>query len=227
MCHVGHLSVVDKIDGIASASSERTFRVREYPQDLEGTFTGLLKCAVRACDTKVTIAGDWAVDVDVDEDGHTIDTEVIRLKYANPALPILVPPDSTPTRVQAAIEQASNIIWLDPSAAGNRLRLAIEELLMKKHIRTTGSDHKPMSTHARIEKFGKRDPTVAGVLMSVKWIGNTGSHEASLTAPEVLDGAELLDLALRLLYDKRDAVLLKRAAAINKRRGLPRKKPTP
>jgi len=59
-------------------------------------------------------------------------------------------------------------------------------------------------------------------LEAVKWIGNQGSHEAGLTAADVLDGADLLSHALKTLYDRSGDEMGRRIRAVNRRRGLPR-----
>ena len=231
VCHDGHLTA-QEIQTKASTASKRQFGVTGDLQDLDGTFSGLLKCAVASCGAFVTVAGDWMMDFDLDEDGDTIDTEAVRLKYANPALCLLVPPSGTPPRVSAAIEQASSVVWLDPSSAANRLRVAVEELLTANRVPRTGpkklkgpkSVRRPLTAHDRINKFRAKQPDVADALEAVKWIGNSGSHESSLTVEDILNGADILDLALRSLYDKTDVKLARKVATINKRKGLPRKK---
>lgn len=74
-----------------------------------------------------------------------------------------------------------------------------------------------MTVHGRIELFRKASPKnrdVADALLAVKWIGNDGSHGAELTLLEVLDGADVLGLAVRSLYDQTDAAILEKAKAI-------------
>jgi hypothetical protein len=60
------------------------------------------------------------------------------------------------------------------------------------------------------------------VLMAVKFIGNAGSHESSLTINQVLEGAEMLGLALTLLYDPTQPDLMRRVRAVNRKHGWPR-----
>jgi hypothetical protein len=78
--------------------------------------------------------------------------------------------------------------------------------------------------HERIIEFALTKPDVARVLLAVKWIGNSGSHESGLSAQDVLEGAQMFSHALRLLYDPSQADLMRRVALVNKRRGpAPRK----
>ncbi|MDN5855882.1 MAG: DUF4145 domain-containing protein, partial [Actinomycetia bacterium] len=78
------------------------------------------------------------------------------------SLPIFTPPVDTPTKVSAAIHAASELLWINPNAAANQLRQAIEELLTHKGINRTfiTSKHKRKryTAHERIEKFRVANP---------------------------------------------------------------------
>jgi hypothetical protein len=136
-------------------------------------------------------------------------------------------PSSTPGPVAAAGRAAAEIVWIDPAGAAGRLRIAVEELLTAQRVPRYRMEMKPgrpakrvrRTTHKRIELFAQRKPQVAQVLMAVKWIGNTGSHEGSLEIEDVLEGAEMLGLALRLLYDPSQSNLMRRVAAVNRHSG--------
>jgi hypothetical protein len=177
----------------------------------------------------VAIAGDYCVDIDAQDDGTTDYCDVFRLRFAVPALKIIVPPRRTPKTVTRAIESAGIIVWADANAAAGRLRIAIDELLTAYGMpcfRNTNGRRRRLSTHERIKEFERYEGEVADTLEAVKWIGNQGSHETNISATGVLDGAELLSYALKQLYDNSDAEIRRRVRAVNKRRGLPRKKRT-
>lgn len=207
---------------------DRVHRNLDGPDELSGTFTGTLRCDHSHCRRQLVMAGDWmyAIDFD-DEEGRARFRDMYRVRYVNPALRVIRPPERTPATVKAAIDAASDVLWLNPNAAANQLRQAVEELLTarrvnKVEITAKGKRHR-LTTHGRITAYRSRRADVADTLEAVKWIGNNGSHESSLSVKDVLDGAAFLDLALRLLYDRNDAKLLADAKAVNKRRGLPRK----
>ena len=193
-----------------------------------GVFSGALVCTLASCQATVAVAGDYSVDLDFDEVGNQDFQDFVRLRFAHPALPLIVPPERTPKPVADAIRTASSLVWADPSASANRLRVAVEDLLTAHRIPKTaakkGGGRRPLTTHDRIDLFRAKQPDVADALEAVKWIGNSGSHESSLTTEDILDGAEILDLALRSLYDRSDAMLLRKVAVINKKKGVPRKK---
>jgi hypothetical protein len=55
--------------------------------------------------------------------------------------------------------------------------------------------------------------------LAVKWIGNVGAHSnLELTTADVLEAADFLEQGFKLLYDKSDIMLRRKAEAINKAR---------
>jgi Domain of unknown function (DUF4145) len=226
VCHAGHLAL-DRIEAVPSARSSRIYETTHLPPDLSGTFHGLLMCAIPTCRETVAIAGDYGVDPDLEDDGTTGLFDFFRLRFATPALKIILPPTRTPEAVTRAIDSAATIMWADPNAAANRLRIAIDELLTAYGVpRFQNADGKRwrISTDRRIKEFGRYEDGIAETLEAVKWIGNQGSHETSITATDVLDGADLLSYALKQLYDDSDEQIRRQVRAVNKRRGLPRRK---
>lgn len=127
-----------------------------------------------------------------------------------PALPLIVPDDRFPESVVRMANEASSVLWTDPSSAANRVRSAVEELLtLQKVPRTVTKNGKRtrLSLDARIAKFKaarSKHAEASDLLKAIKWIGNDGSHGRALTAPQVIEAAELLEHALKQIYDKRD-----------------------
>lgn len=225
-CLAGHLAL-EVIEPVASERSLRVFNRWGNPVDLSGTFHGVLRCAIPTCRETVAIVGDYCVDPDVEEDGRTSEHDFFRLRYATPALKILLPPAGAPEPVIKAIDSAAAVVWADANAAANRLRVAIDELLTAygmPRFRNSGGKRRRIATDLRIKEFQRYEGGVADTLEAVKWIGNQGSHESALSATDVLDGADLLSFALKQLYDRSEEEIERRVRAVNKRRGLPAKK---
>lgn len=201
------------------------------PDWLLGRFHGVLTCHNPACQETVVIAGDYKVDYVNGPDGRWYGEwgQYVRLRFARPPFRLLDAPPRTPDGVKQAIDSASEVLWSDPGAAANRLRVGIEQLLTARRVPKTAArkngGRRQLSAHERIQKLKITHLTAGNALEAVKWIGNAGSHDSEVTATDVLDGAELLEYALRLLYDTRDRELDRRVRRINQRRGLPRKPP--
>lgn len=193
------------------------------PEWIHGHFSVQAECTNRECRSIALIAGRMKVDADVDERGHWYGQyeTFFELKYCEPALRLLAVPDGTPDDVKRAIESASQVIWLSPSSAANRLRTAIEQLLTDLGVSKRGS------THKRIENLVASRPDVAIVLEAVKWIGNDGSHTAALPLKDVLEGVALLERALTLVYDRSAEELDQLARDINDGRRSRRTPPSP
>jgi hypothetical protein len=189
------------------------------PEWIHGHFSVQAECTDRQCRSIALVAGRMKVDTDVDERGHWYGQygTFYELKYCEPALRLLGVPDGTPDDVKRAIESASQVIWMNPSSAANRLRAAIEQLLTDLCVPKRGT------THRRIERLASSRPEVATVLEAVKWIGNDGSHTASLPLKDVLEGVALLERALTLVYDRSAEELDRLAQDINEGR---RRRPT-
>lgn len=220
------------IKAIATEECGESIRYRDHeawePEWLHGTFHGALQCARSACLETVAIGGDYKVDMVQGPDGGWYGEydSFLRLRFTVPPLNLVPLPDRTPETVATAVNGAAAVIWTDPSAAANRLRVAVEELLtangqrrfeIKKHKRVR------LTTHRRIEEFKQVRHEAAEALEAVKWIGNEGSHAAELGVGDVLEGTVFLGYALRMLYDDDEKKLAKRIRSVNRARGVGRR----
>ena len=135
-----------------------------------------------------------------------------------------------PETVRNELKLAFCHVFSDPGAAGNRLRTTVEclmdELGVKKFPRN--GPRKAIALHNRIVDFKIQNAEATDLLLAVKWLGNTGSHaDVSRLTRGSLDGMELLERALHLIYDDTAKRLAKLAQNINRRRGPARKRARP
>jgi hypothetical protein len=145
-----------------------------------------------------------------------------------PALPLLESRSLCPKALGERIDAAAKILWLDPNAAANRIRAAVEVLIDEQGIpreKTTQSGKVVrLGLDSRIAEFKATLPQhadAADLLLAVKWIGNVGSHEDVLRIPDVLEGVAFLAHALSLIYDTNHGDMEKRASEVTARRGKP------
>ena len=87
---------------------------------------------------------------------------------------------------------------------------------IKRFNRVKGKPLRPIMLHKRIDAWYTSHHAVADAIEAVKWIGNGGSHDDSLTVEDVLDGARILELAVKALYDKSEAKLMAKVKVINR-----------
>lgn len=189
-----------------------------------------MHCTNPACGQWVVITGTYRVVINNGDPEYGQYGELLQLKTFDPSLPLLEVPAGVPDEVTEAIAAAAaKIIWLDPSSAANRLRTAVERVLDDQKVRKTRLTKKNtrqrLTAHARIEEFKPKNLAASEAMMAVKWMGNDGTHYSGMTATDVLEGATVLQLALKAIYDKSGAETLKLIKAINKAKGLPKKKP--
>ncbi|MFD8762378.1 DUF4145 domain-containing protein, partial [Streptomyces mirabilis] len=175
------------------------------PEWIQGGFHCVLTCRKETCD-RVRVIGEMTVDYAGRQDVQY--EQCLTPTMFLPALPLLENRDLCPSEVGERVDAAAKILWLDPNAAANRIRTAVEALMDdQKVIRTKlnrAGKAVRLSLDNRIATFKTVLPQhadAADLLLAVKWIGNVGSHEDVLRIPDVLEGAEFLDHALSLIYD--------------------------
>lgn len=98
-------------------------------------------------------------------------------------------PSDCPPEVQSEMESAFALFWSQPAACAGRIRVALE--LLMDHLGINGK-----TLDARIKEFAKVSPLEAGMLMAVKWLGNSGGHQSSVKKEDLLDGFEILEHTL-------------------------------
>ncbi|RVU16261.1 DUF4145 domain-containing protein [Streptomyces antnestii] len=215
----------------AESWKSRDWRKHDHwePDWIHGQFHGALVCGRTQCHEYVAITGDWRLVEQLDDenrwDGGSYEP-LFTPRFFLPALRLLTaaPRLEIPAPIEERLLAASTVLWAEPSSAGNRVRAAAEALLDDQNVPRTTTTAKGrtqrLTAHSRIVEFrAAGHPEEADLLEAVKWIGNDASHEDSLSVADVLDGVELLEHALRMLYDTRPALLKERATRINQQRG--------
>ena len=229
ICGIGRVQVIaGKTEFFESADSRK---LRERDRDnweaewAEGLFQAQLLCSDPGCQTRYLAIGKYKLEqLKLRQPDEAEYQEILSLLVAQPSFPISDRlPSDTPDLVNDRIKEAAGIVWLDPNAAGNRLRLAVEELLTERGIPKTdpaGGPSDYLTTHARINLFKKLDPEAAKLLFAVKWVGNGGSHGNTLNSEKVVLQMQILHEALKTVYNATRQNILKQAAEINLNKGI-------
>ncbi|MFE7779246.1 DUF4145 domain-containing protein [Streptomyces sp. NPDC057445] len=237
-CRRGALSLVADSYVMEEAETSKAWHAHDAwdPDYANGWFNAMLRCGNKSCDL-VRVSGRMSVDMDFKgSEGWDGASYIAWLtpEVFLPALPLFEHHDGSPETVQKLIQVAAKVIWLDPSSAANRLRSATEALMDELGIPrwASGKRGRPVEVklHARIENLKKARPEyedAADLLLAVKWIGNVGSHEDHLRVADVLDGVEILDHTLTLIYDNTVDDIKRKAAEITARKGIPARRLAP
>jgi hypothetical protein len=224
-CTTGQL----KISNLNTYESWESKRLRSHkgwdPGWIEGQFSLAMICT--NCPENAMIAGIFENKLDQYEiDGVIKEDHVsqqLKIKYISPAVRLVLCPPRCPRSVQDRLMEASEVIWVNPDLAANRIRTSIDDLLDHQKIKRyeiIRRKRERLSTHKRISIFRLKNKQAAEYLEAVKWIGNSGSHERGLSIEDVFDGLDLFSYALYLIYSE-DAKRLKVLAAnINSRKGV-------
>jgi hypothetical protein len=196
------------------------------PMWIGGDFAAI--CACQSCGQKVYMVGTYIMDQYYEPD-YTGDgrpelnyEEVYSVKYMSPAMILMALPAKCPKEVKEYIQSASEAMFTSPDLAASRIRTSIDELLTSQNVykfKDKNGKQFRRTTHERIKLFEEKNKEVANLLEAVKWIGNEGTHDTTLTISDFLDGVEIYSLALDLLFDTKKDSIRKKAAEINKNKG--------
>lgn len=230
-CPTCNKGVLNKDDGAWSDAETGPSKFAQAhdawdPEWIERRFAGLLVCGNAACGERVAIFGNVTIEEDNYQEytGEWVQdfSDAFEVLGLSPApIPISVP-DETPEEVRDRLRDASGLIWQSSEASANKLRQAVEHLMdfkrVKKILSSKGKRRK-LTLHSRIEEFEKKDPVNSELLLAVKWLGNSGSHAGGLSRKNVLDGFDIIEHVLRNMFDKSSTKIVRKAKAINRKRG--------
>lgn len=201
------------------------------PDWITRRFAGLLRCDNGACGELVAIAGNGSVaeDYSYDEDGQAQAdySDRYHVQSIMPAPWPVAPIFGTPERVREALAEAAGLLWSSAEAAANQVRQAVEHLMdfkgVKKQVKGVDKQTgKPKTSrimlHARILEFKKQDAANAEILLAVKWLGNSGSHNGGIKRADVLDAFDMMELVLNNMFGHGKA-LMKKVRQVNKNKG--------
>jgi len=186
-------------DDFRSEVTEQSKRERNHPdwepEWLRYTFSAFLNCT--HCKEKTVTIGEGKVDTFNGQDtGEWGCEEVFMPKYFIPPLQLFEIPSDCPKSVKEHINESFSLAWADFSAAGNKLRVAVEKLIDAIHPGSSGT------LHNRIGKLPSQHEGIKDWLLAVKWLGNEGSHQAQLQEYDVAFAYDVFLLVLNKLYGK-------------------------
>ena len=170
-------------------------RAHSHPDWTRYIFVGLLKCNNTRCSETVAFSGDGSMELFDDyEAGEQRWLKTFYPRFFIPSVDIFPIPANCPEEVQDNLRKSFSIAWQDLSAAGNKLRVAIENMIDTINPGSTGK------LHNKLETLRSTNQEVSDMLMAVKWIGNAGSHTADLKECDVAVAYQVMQKVLNKLY---------------------------
>jgi hypothetical protein len=189
----------------------------------EGRFCCLCKCSNANCSDSFAVVGTASCG-----EGDYGETYVIYQPLVFfPPLRLFRIPDGTPTDVASETACAFGQTWIDPSAAINHVRKAIELMMTFKKVprfklvgkKGSTNRRRPLNLHSRIEACKGITPELREQLLAIKWIGNAGSHESHAVIEDVFDCYDLLEHTLAQIYGTHDRQRHGIVRQVNRRKG--------
>jgi hypothetical protein len=200
-CTSGVCSIDTREIEYKEAANSLSFRHDRFHEStwVSGNFSAGFKCVNQACSESLIVVGTWSVEESDDDtfmrQNNGPYERVMVIEYITPPLNLVGEfSGSTPEEVLKRVAEASRLLWADPSAAGTRIRLAIEDLLTIHGIQID------QPTDRRIRDFASINRLASEALMAIKWIGNDATHEANLNHLNIFNALEILKHALTLIY---------------------------
>lgn len=203
------------------------------PEMLQARFSCMCVCSNPDCRDLAVVAGISSVEFGPTEpDGRGgweagyIDSFAIKFVYPAPRL--IRVSDETPTEVANHLDRACSLFWHDKQSCINALRSCIESALTAYGVRRVAlvkvkgkptKRRKSLSLHERIVELKSKDADLAELLMATKWIGNAGTHGATISPSDVFDTFDFVEACLDRMFDNTQAKLKLLAKRVNQSKG--------
>jgi len=175
-------------------------------QPVTGTASAIAACPI--CNNSCSFNGTYIATDDV-VGGETIQKITAQPIHFHPPIHIDIVHNNFPESSRNVLEESMSYIFNDKKAALNKIRQSLEILMDYYGIRkyTAGSNSKEIDLHNRIEKFrkkGSKYSKVSDALLSLKWLGNLGSHaRAKVNSEMLIEAFEIIAFVNRILFCKK------------------------
>jgi len=213
-CGKGKINILGKFTIHQTKNTTELLKQGNYDmENLDEKFSGLLICDNEYCNDVVSVCG-TAVPELIDENPETSNGEFFRRlipEYFSPPLKIFPLKYKYPTRVREILENSFSLFFVDSDSCSNKIRISVETLLDELGV----GKIKGETLHDRIEKNKKTNKRIKGLMLAIKWIGNYGSHNDSVSRSDLLDAYEMIIAILDDLFDNHAKKLSGLSKSIN------------
>jgi hypothetical protein len=153
-------------------------------------FTGFFECS--SCKQSVTAAGMY-IEKSSNNDKHH--WAGIKVEYFSPTIPIIPVSDNVPEDIKFELHDAFKHFHFDSPSSASKLRRAIERFC--EDLNAEGGN-----LHLKIKFLKDNHPEEVEYLMSLKLLGNEGTHANDVTQVDLLHAFEIFQFVLEL-YDRK------------------------
>jgi len=183
------------------------------PDWVEQRFVAHLECDEVKCGETAFMVGDTTeVETYLEDEGYTGPAleQVLRARGIFPAPPLFRIPDGVPRDVEKQLRLAFQLFWTDLPSCVARLRTSVELMLDRQKVAKEQLSKKSgkmvrLSLHDRIVLFASQatGADAAESLHALRYIGNLGTHGASVSTEALFDAIDVLEDVLLGVYEKK------------------------
>lgn len=230
-CNMGILKGIEGTFKAEDTADTKALKKSYYPvteMDVDFRFCSLLRCNNPNCQEVISCLGTGYYDqYDELQPGEIFPTyyKYYSPEYFSIALHIIEIKESYPKEIKKGLIASFGVFFCDSEACANKIRTVVEILLDLLKVKSTIINRQrkkvSLSLHARIIEYRNKNRDIANLLLAVKWIGNSGSHDSKITRDDTLDAYRILEYVLTKLYANDEVALIKMAAQINKMKKAP------
>lgn len=199
----------ESINGLSAENRAYGETANEYDETEIHTLAKKFVCTNPECKAATIAVGTLVAYPHYEGEGRIYTTR-FSPKYFHPPVRLHTIPENSPLLVQKELVRSYSLFFSDTHAASNALRCAVEKLLDHLGVQKKGS------LHSRIESIRSENAENAKLLMSVKWLGNDGSHanEFQVTEDDLLSGYHVFAHVLDEIVNQRIVNVHAKAAEI-------------
>lgn len=189
--------------------------------DHQERFINFLYCENVNCNEVVTVIGNIFYD-EIYFDNNPESKKMIEVHkplYFDPPINIFTIKKDFPKPLVLKLKASFSLFYVDNQACANSIRTVVEALLDKKNIpkiKLLKGKQKLLLLHDRIMLFEKKYSDESKYLLSIKHIGNAGSHNSKVESKDNLIAFTLLERVLITLFDTSEKKLKLISSKINK-----------
>lgn len=195
-CKIGHIHRPEEILKIETGASKDAYGHDAWdPSWIQEIWAGIGICSNKECKQPYSFSGD--VETLYDDPDTFIKRFIIKNVY--PEILLFNIPELYPEDAALELAQSFSLVFSNPPASANALRISIElfltHLKIKKFKIVKGKKHR-LTLHERIQSYlstGKYS-SLSKYVEAIKWIGNAGSHNPDLTVENVLQAYEFVEI---------------------------------
>lgn len=186
-------------------SGNLTLLIDKVVHSKEDRFSGLVKCTNPKCAKSYAVSGVYKyfsslLQVEVPKENVLAKYKQYHPLFFSPSIRLFKINPLQSKALERELDYAFGHFWNDYSACANAIRRSIEVLLNDLNV------DELENLHQRIERFQKTNNDIGNKLMSIKWIGNAGSHKEKPTREDLLDAFEILEYCLEHLFPNHERV---------------------